>query len=130
MDPFWSISVTQEVITSLTSITVIDSFWFLFYFFCFFFELGCNCLTMLLVYAVEQSESVICTHVRSCSVVSVVSDSLQPRGQSPTRLLCPWHSPGKNTGVGCHALLQGSFLTQGLNLSLLRLQHCRWILGH
>ena len=31
-------------------------------------------------------------------------------------LLCPWDSPGKNTGVGCHALLQGIFPTQGLNL--------------
>ena len=33
--------------------------------------------------------------------------------------LCPWDSPSKNTGVGCHALLQGIFLTQGLNLHLL-----------
>ena len=33
--------------------------------------------------------------------------------------LCPWDSPGKNTGVGFHALLQGIFLTQGSNLSLL-----------
>ena len=41
------------------------------------------------------------------------------------RLLCPWDSPGKNTGVGCHALLQGSFLTQELNQGLL---HCRQIL--
>ena len=31
------------------------------------------------------------------------------------RLLCPWNSPGKNTGVGSDALLQGDFLTQGLN---------------
>ena len=31
----------------------------------------------------------------------------------PTRLLCPWDSPGKNTGVGCHALLQGIFPAQG-----------------
>ena len=36
-----------------------------------------------------------------------------------TRLLCPWDSAGKNTGVGCHALLQGIFLTQGLNPCLL-----------
>ena len=36
-------------------------------------------------------------------------------------------SPGKNTGVGCHALLQGIFPTQGLNPGLL---HCRWILYH
>ena len=38
---------------------------------------------------------------------SVVSDSLQPRGLQPTRLLRPWDSPGKNTGVGCHFLLWG-----------------------
>ena len=35
------------------------------------------------------------------------------------RLLCPWDFPGKSTGVGCHALLQETFPTQGLNLSLL-----------
>ena len=34
-----------------------------------------------------------------------------------------WDSPGKNTGVGCHFLLQAIFLTQGLNLRLLRLLH-------
>ena len=39
-------------------------------------------------------------------VTSVVSNSLQPHGLWPTRLLCPWDSLGKNTGVGCHALLQ------------------------
>ena len=42
-----------------------------------------------------------------------------------TRILCPWDSPGKNTRVGCHALLQGLFLTRALNLGLLC---CRWIL--
>ena len=31
-----------------------------------------------------------------------------------TRVLCPWGSPGKNSGVGCHAHLQGIFLTQGI----------------
>ena len=36
--------------------------------------------------------------------------------------LCPWDSPGKNTGVGSHSLLQGIFPTQGSNLGLL---HCR-----
>ena len=44
---------------------------------------------------------------------SVMSDSLRPFGLQPARLLCPWDSPGKNTGVGCHALLQGIFPTQG-----------------
>ena len=46
---------------------------------------------------------------------------LQPHGLYPTRLLCPWDFPGKNTGVGCHFLLQGIFPTQGSNPSLL---HC------
>ena len=41
------------------------------------------------------------------------------------RLLCPWNSPGKNTGVGSHSLLQRIFLTQGSNLGL---PHCRQIL--
>ena len=50
--------------------------------------------------------------------LSVVSDSLRPHG-----LLCPWDSPGENTGVGCHALLQGIFLTQRSNPRLLRLLH-------
>ena len=48
----------------------------------------------------------------------------------PSRLLCPWDSPGKNTGVGCHALLQGIFLTLGSNLQLLQLLHCRQVLYH
>ena len=41
----------------------------------------------------------------------------------PTRLFRPWDFPGNNTGVGCHFLLQWIFLTQGLNLCLLRLLH-------
>ena len=43
---------------------------------------------------------------------SVTSDSLKPHELQPTRLLCPWNSPGKNTGVGSHSLLQGIFPTQ------------------
>ena len=58
-------------------------------------------------------------------VHSVVSESLWPHGVLTTRLLCPWDSPGKNTGVDCHFLLQGIFPTQGLNLCLL---NCRLIL--
>ena len=52
----------------------------------------------------------------------------------PTRLLCPWDSPGKNTAVGCHFFLRGIFPTQGSNLCLLCLLHwqagslplCHW----
>ena len=43
----------------------------------------------------------------------------------PSRFLCPWDSPGKNIGLGCHSLLQGIFPMQGLNMGLL---HCRQIL--
>ena len=46
------------------------------------------------------------------------SRSLLLYGLWPTRLLCPWDSPGKNTGVDCRALLQGIFPTQELNLYL------------
>ena len=42
-------------------------------------------------------------------------DSVKPYGLQPARLLCPWDSPEKNTRVGCHALFQGIFQTQGLN---------------
>ena len=56
-----------------------------------------------------------------------MSNSLQPHGLYPARLLCPWDSPGKNTGVDYHFLLQEIFPTQGLNLDLL---HCRQILYH
>ena len=59
-----------------------------------------------------------------CVNRSVMSNFLWPRGLRPTRLLCPWNSPVRNTGVGCHSLLQRIFLTQGLNLGLL---HCRQI---
>ena len=57
--------------------------------------------------------------VLSCSVAS---NTLQPPGLYPARLLCPWDFPGKNTGVGCYFLLQGFFPTQGLNSSLLHWQ--------
>jgi len=55
-----------------------------------------------------------------------MSDSLQPHGLELASLLCPWDSLGKNTGVGCHALLQGLFLTWELNPHLLCLLH--WLL--
>jgi len=63
-----------------------------------------------------------------CSEVrSVVFNFLQPLRLQPARFLCPWNSPRKNTGVGCHSLLQGIFPTQGSNPGL---QHCRQILYH
>ena len=54
-------------------------------------------------------------------------DSLRPSRLQPTRLLCPWDSPDKNTGMDCCALLQGIFLTQELNTGPLHLLH--WQVG-
>ena len=51
-----------------------------------------------------------------------MSDSLRTPGLQPARLLCPWDSPGKNTGVSCRFLLQGIFLTQGSNAGCLHWQ--------
>ena len=48
----------------------------------------------------------------------------------PTRLFHPWNSPGKNTGVGCHSLLQGIFRTQGLNSGLLHFKRILYHLSH
>ena len=58
---------------------------------------------------------------------SVLSKSLRPRGLQPARLLCPWDSPSKNTGVGSLSLLRGIVPTQGSNPHLL---HCRQTLYH
>jgi len=53
--------------------------------------------------------------------------TLRPFELTPARLLCPWDSPGKNTGMSCYILFQGIFLTQGSNLSFLYLLH--WQVG-
>ena len=58
---------------------------------------------------------------------SVVSNSLHSRGLQPARILCPWDSVGKNSGMGCHSLFQGIFLIQRWILGLL---HGRQILYH
>ena len=59
------------------------------------------------------------------SSVAQPCPTLQPHGLYPTRLLCPWDSPGKNTRVGSLSLFQGIFPIQGSNPGLL---HCRRIL--
>ena len=56
---------------------------------------------------------------------------LRPHGPQPTRLLCPWDFPNKNTGVGCHFLLQGLFPKMWeLNPHLLHWQVDSFPLGH
>ena len=58
---------------------------------------------------------------------SVVSDSLRPHGLQPARHLRPWGWILQAGTLGCHALLQGIFPTEGSNPGL---PHCRWILNH
>ena len=59
-----------------------------------------------------------------------MSNSLQCHGLEPTRLLCPWNSPGKDTGVGCHFSLQGIFPTQGSTPGLLHCRQTLYCLSH
>ena len=62
-----------------------------------------------------RTENVSCVRAPSCRLFILMDYSL-------ARLPSPWDSPGKNTGVGCHFLFQGIFLTQGLNPCLLSWQ--------
>ena len=61
----------------------------------------------------------VCVHAQSLCV----SDSSQPHGLQPAIFLCPWDSPGKNTGVRSHFLLQRIFPTQGSNTRLMHFLH-------
>ena len=76
--------------------------------------IGIYLIHIVLVSDVQHSESVVCGWVGGR-----VSNSLQPHGLQPGRLLWPWNFPSKNTGAGCHFLLLGIFLTQGSNLHIL-----------
>ena len=78
----------------------------------------CKCLTHHL-HLDFRSTCSKCLH--ECSVAQSCP-ILWPYGLQPSKLLCPWNFPGKNTGTGCHFLLQGIFLTQGLNPHLLHWQ--------
>ena len=75
-----------------------------------------SCSSGLPLHSVPHTHAL---YVHTCQVTSVVPNSVWSHGLWPTRLLCPWCSPGKNTGVGCHAFLQGIFPTQGWNPGLL-----------
>ena len=69
----------------------------------------------------------MCIYESETVSLSVMSNSLWSHRLQPSRLLCPWNSPGKNIGMGCHSLLQGIFWAQRSNLGLL---HCRQIVYH
>ena len=77
------------------------------------------------IFYVCEFVSVLCVCVHSLSYVQLFATLWTV----PSRLLCPWDFSGKNTGVGHRFLLQRIFPTQGSNLHLLYLLHCRWILS-
>ena len=83
------------------------------YFFCFFDSCSCLCVKPFL------------RHSCVCLVAQLCSTLCDPRDCSPPGSSVHGYSLGKNTGVGCHALLLGIFPTQGLNPGL---PHCRQIL--
>ena len=76
----------------------------------------------------EGINRMLCRQCDIACVCALLCPTLWSHGLQPTRFLCQWDSPGKNTGVGDHFLLQGIVPIQGLNPCLPRLLYCRWIL--
>ena len=78
------------------------------------------CLTeyhMPLGWGITQSRLIRCTYawsVRMCAQSLSRVRPVRPQGLQPTRLLCPWYSPGKNTGVGSHSLSPGDLPNLGI----------------
>ena len=79
----------------------------------------------MISFAVKKLLSLIRSHLfvlitQTCPTLCDPKDCQAVKSHArPARLLCPWDSLGKNTGLGCDLLLQVIFLTQGLNLSLM-----------
>ena len=88
---FWTIDITNHL-PSFSLYLIVDPI-----------NLDITDLYLCVIFEKTGSESVNCL---------VVSISLWPHGL--TRLLCPWDSPGMNTGVGCHVLLQGNLPKPGI----------------
>ena len=92
------------------------------------FPLNCNFFSCLR--AIKKEQSVGISRLMKCVTyqsLSHVQLFVTPWTVASQEFLCPWNSPGKNTRVRCHFLLQGIFPIQGSNPGLL---YCRWILYH
>ena len=91
----------------------------------FFFFFSC-------LRAIKKQQSVGISRLMKCvtSSLSCVWLFVMPWTVASQEFLCPWNSPGKNTGVRCHFLLQGIFLTQVLNLGLLHYKEILYRLSH
>ena len=91
-------------------------------------------IRLMIFFAAEDREALYSQHKqeRELTVAQIMSSLLQSVSHSVVSnslwpMVCPRNPSGKNTGVGCHFLLQGIFPTQGSNSHLLRLLHCRQI---
>ena len=94
----------------------------------------CPCLPIVIIYVYRIStyfvwlfSLLLVLVVQSLSCVQIFATSW---AMQPSRLLCPWDFPGKNTGMSCHFLLQRIFPTQGSNLCLLHWQADSLPLSH
>ena len=89
--------------------------------------MGCHCLLQGIFPTQGSNPHLLHLLHRQAGSLPLAPPGKPPHGLQPTRLLCPWDSPGKITRVGCHTILQRIFLTQGSNLYLLHLLH--WLAG-
>ena len=77
-----------------------------------FIFLEFSCMSCLYIFEINSlsvaSFAIIFSHSTAAVAAKLLQScpTLRPHRQQPTRLPCPWDSPGKNTGVGCHFLLQ------------------------
>ena len=94
---------------NLSSLSFLSSFYYTDGYIYIFWDMNCILLLLLLLSHFSR--------VRLCMIPQTAATSLP----------CPWDSPGKNTGVGCHFLLQRIFPTQASNPAL---SHCRQMLYH
>ena len=108
----------SEMETSSFSMLIVRKQWLLRYW-------VSGCYQIWVTYNAFITRVIICITMKVLAMQSCLT--LLSHGLEPTRLLWPWNSLGKNTGVGCRGLLQGIFSTQGLNPVLL---DCRQILYH
>ena len=93
----------------------------------FYFQPNCCVLSIIspksitflpLCYLRDKKQTCVCSVGQLCPALCNLMDC-----SLPARPLCPWNFSGQNTVVGCHFLLQGIFLAQGLNSCLLCLLH-------
>ena len=88
------------------------------------------CKILIGIIKVKKPKNVLYRFLYCCCSVAKLCLTLWSHRLKPAKLLCPWNVPGKNTGVGCHFVLQEIFPTQGSNAGLLHWQVDSLLLSH